>query len=684
MAETATTAAEALGLALNAFGKSGGFRKNATLPVPEGLMQARSVQLRAETEHLDPLEAARLVVSEAIDSRIEERLGRALQVFLQTDKPTNWNARDVTTRRAQAGAKLTSSAKPTGLSGRTWERQYELAACLELASAIMDMDAQIERREAVTAQRRLTRAWPLTLAVLPFRYGGDMLDEPLVDGFADDIISCLARVPGLTVISPTASRAWMLEADPLEAARKRADVDLVVSGAIRQLDTVLHVTLRIEETTGHTTRWAESFDLEASDMLAAQAAIAAAVLDVLNPPQTRAPLVLTGGDTTDPEAYELYLRGRGLMMRNTEADVDVALGLFDRAIKIDETFANAHAGRGYALWRQYFSGWAGRSALEYALGCVDRALKLDPSAVAARLTKVRMCWDLGWHAEGLREGQLAVAANTHARQARLALARALNNAGLADLALPLTKSILIAEPKEVAARKLLIWNLLMTGNYDDAAADGRDYLALNRNDANTAWAVAGALLAGHHYDEATHVCTQALRADPTDATLWLLKGYVFRAAGAGVEATSSWEEGAAIVSARIRQVQENERFRAFLANIHAALGDAEVARSAIERVEESQPDCSYLAYRCAGALAELKDTDGALQRLQRAITNGFLSVQLLRFEERFGFANVKDTSLYKRRSAALEKTVDALRRQYTPLVEALTASRNGGADDEEE
>ncbi len=81
--------------------------------------------------------------------------------------------------------------------------------------------------------------------------------------------------------------------------------------------------------------------------------------------------------------------------------------------------------------------------------------------------------------------------------------------------------------------------------------------------------------------------------------------------------------------------------------------------------------------------AELEDVDGALRRLQAAIQNGFLSVQLLRFEERFGLAKVRNTMLYSPRIQTLEGKVDVLRRQYRPLVEALTA-QNGGPDDAEE
>ena len=445
----------------------------------------------------------------------------------------------------------------------------------------------------------------------------------------------------------------------------------------------LHVALHIDQTAEpNVTRWSGSFDFDTSDFLGAQLKIAESVLGVLDPPDGSGGLQISGGDTTNPEAYELYLKGSGLLSRNTEPETSLALDLLEHALAIDSNFASAHAQRGYGLWRQYFSGWAGDGALGEAQGCVDHALQLDPSSIRARLTRIRICWDPGLHEEQLREGRRAVVINPGARQARLAFARALNNAGLADLALLLTRTILGTEPREVAARKLLIWNLLMTRDYEEAAADGRDYLLLNPGDANTAWAVAGAFMAKEDYDEAVDVCEQGLRADLSDATLWLLKGYVLRAAGAVDEAIAAWEEGAGVVGARLRTIRENDRVRAFLANIHACLGDDESARREIEYVEDRQPENAYVAYRCVGPLAELGYADESLKSLQRAIDLGFLSVQLLRFDRTHLRRVTARCSGHRVR--ALEDRVEALRQQYSPHVEALVTAEGGGTEDAEE
>jgi transcriptional regulator with XRE-family HTH domain len=80
-------------------------------------------------------------------------------------------------------------------------------------------------------------------------------------------------------------------------------------------------------------------------------------------------------------AHELYLRGQGLLATNEKQQIDAAVTLLDRALDIDPRFARAQAARGYARWRQYFSGWGSELLiLERALGDVDAALRLAPDS----------------------------------------------------------------------------------------------------------------------------------------------------------------------------------------------------------------------------------------------------------------------------------------------------------------
>lgn len=676
MDESRTLTVDALAGEIREFGKAGGFRERAASVVLDGCLRLRSVELRERLDSVDVVEAFRRITDETIQAELEPGRGAAMTVFVQVREKSG-AGRDVTDRRKRAGAQMTSPSRPRGISGRTWERKYELPACEELARGLLRAEAELARSEAAVERPRLAKSWPLRLAVLPFRYAAEgSLDEVLIDGFADDIISRLSRVQGLEFVSPTSARAWMVEPDPLQAAHDRAGVDLVVTGAIRRDGAVLHMTLRLDETSSRTTRWSDSFDLEASDLLGAQLAVAEAVLQVLQPRETGAVVQASGGDTGDASAYELYLRGTGHVLRNTAVELSLAVELYERALAIDDAFANAHAQLGYALWRQYFSGWAGNEALNESLRRVNRAVQLDQTSISARFTRIRILWDLGLHEDALREGKRAVIGHPQARQARLALARALNNAGLADLALPLTETILNDEPREVAARKLLIWNLLMVGDYERASVEGRSYLTLNPGDANTSWAVAAAYFMLDQHGEAVRVASQGLISDTADATLWLLKGYVLADADSTESALRTWNEGIALVEAQAHMTGPNDRLESWLANLHACVGSESQAMAIIEQVEERQPKNSYLAYRSCMAYAQLRQIDAALTRLRGAIDHGFLSVQLLRLEEAWGLTSITSTALYEPRVQELERKVAAIRENYAPLVEELVSATN--------
>lgn len=168
-------------------------------------------------------------------------------------------------------------------------------------------------------------------------------------------------------------------------------------------------------------------------------------------------------------AYELYLRGQGLLTTNEKQRVEAAATLLGRALDIDPHFARAQAARGYAQWRQYFSGWGSNlSTLERALCDVDIALRLDPGSIGARTALIRICWDMGWHERALEIGRAIYVKNSDSLDATLAFARALNNAGMAEVALPLTRAVLHVDPTDPTALKLLIWNHLMVGDCTSA------------------------------------------------------------------------------------------------------------------------------------------------------------------------------------------------------------------------
>ncbi len=359
---------------------------------------------------------------------------------------------------------------------------------------------------------------------------------------------------------------------------------------------------------------------------------------------------------------ELLVRAHALLAANGRREIEAAKALLDRAVIRDPRFAPAIAARGYASWRQYFAGWAKSSqVLASAMSDVGAALAADPDSVWAHLAFIRVCWDLGWHEPALAAGRAVFTGHPDSLDATLAFARALNNAGLAQFALPLVDSILVADPTSPAALRLRIWSHLMVGNFSHAAEAAAGYLPAHPADANTRWAAALACRYLGEGAEAVRIIEDAAAADPGDIAVWVLLGYLRRelcgeaAAGEGWRAGLAHADGLGISSSRAR---------AWLANLYAALGEERKALDIVHDLCTREPGNGYLRYRLAHVLAELGRGDQAAGLLDQAVSRGFLSVQLARREEVLATATISASERYRAIMGRLEQRVAACAAAY--------------------
>lgn len=665
---------------LRQFGKDGGFRELKKTPCLRHLLALRCVDQRSREEGGSRVLALQAILKDIIDNDIDLGIGNALTPFLQI-KTSGWG-RDLGARRDRAGGHMQSVGHPRGVSARTWERRYELHACLHVARLVVALEKDALREMSPPVPSLLSRSRPPILAIAPFHYvTAPTLDKYVVQGLVDDVASRLARLSTLIVISPSSAESWAFDPDPLRRAHEESSADIVLTGTLQHAADGLRVTLRLDDTTTSQIRWSTSLLFSVGRLMEAQAGIADAVvsaLDIdLSRPETNA---LRRPRTHDAAAYEFYLRAVGLLAQNSEAETRVALGLLHQAVALDGDFAAAWAYKGYALWRQYFSGWAGgANLLTQALDCANSALDRDGSSVAARITRIRVGWDLGLHEDALIDGEAALEAQPHNPHALLAIARALNNCGLADLALHISRSLLSVDPADITVRKLLIWNLVMVKQYHQALTEGEAHLALHAGDANTSWAVAASALGAGKPELGAKIALRGLEADGTDASLWLLAGYAYRHAGDETAALTTWSRGVDAVRARSSASPDNHRLLSWLAGLYACVGDVSAARTTIRQSLSAEPTNAYLAYRVAGAFAEAGDISSALQQIRKAIDHGFRSVQLLEFDQRLSFSTLGGSILFQQYIKDLNGRVDEIRTRYRPLVERLTIE--GGSDD---
>lgn len=226
-----------------------------------------------------------------------------------------------------------------------------------------------------------------SVAVLPFADLSEASDqEYFADGMAEEILHALVRVPGLRVTSRTSAFAFKNVAKDVREIGTELDVGAVLEGSVRRDANTVQVRAQLVDVATGFSIWSETFTRELRDVFQIQNEIARAIADVLRGSLLAdadgagedAPMIRP--TTSDPAAYDEYLRGRFEFNRRTPESLLAAIDHFDRATRLDSAFAPAYAGLGltYALLPFYDDAVPPDVAQQKARESADRALRLDP------------------------------------------------------------------------------------------------------------------------------------------------------------------------------------------------------------------------------------------------------------------------------------------------------------------
>lgn len=238
----------------------------------------------------------------------------------------------------------------------------------------------------VSAVERLEGQAPIrALAVLPLaNLSGDPQQEYFADGMTEALISALAKIRALKVISRTSVMHYKHVDMRLPQIARELGVDAVIEGAVTLTGGRVRVSAQLVRAATDEHLWAESYDREQADVLSLHAdlarAIACEVRAVVTPDEEER---LDKSPRVDPAAHEAELRARYFLAKATAADMDRAIHWFEQAIARDAPLAGAHAG----LAQSYFaragplSGGLSvaeqRSYLARAKSAAERAISLD-------------------------------------------------------------------------------------------------------------------------------------------------------------------------------------------------------------------------------------------------------------------------------------------------------------------
>jgi adenylate cyclase len=220
-----------------------------------------------------------------------------------------------------------------------------------------------------------------SIAVLPLEaLGAEGGSDYFADGLTEDIISALGRFRELSVMSLGAVFAYKgKHPSPMEVGRD-LKVRYVVDGSIRRAPERIRVAVSLTDTDRSAVLWSEKYDAEPKDIFAVQDQITRRISGALALQVTG--LELARSATKPPnnlEAYDLVLRGRGLLSSLTRSANAQARALFERAIALDPNYAPAYVGLGQVDMRAANQGWTQDpgEALERAEKLAQKAITLD-------------------------------------------------------------------------------------------------------------------------------------------------------------------------------------------------------------------------------------------------------------------------------------------------------------------
>src|SRR6266511_3491721 len=219
-----------------------------------------------------------------------------------------------------------------------------------------------------------------SIAVLPFdNLSRDPDNAYFCEGVQDEILTRLAKVADLKVISRTSTQHFKSTPDNLPQIAKQLGVAHILEGSVQKASDQVRVNVQLINALTDAHLWADTYDRKLTDIFAVESEIAKTIADTL---QAR----LTGSEKTemskkpteDPEAYEFYLKGRFFWNKRTGIDLRKAIEYFNQAVARDPNYALAYVGLSdsYLLLPNYGST-SSQEALPPARAAAKKALALD-------------------------------------------------------------------------------------------------------------------------------------------------------------------------------------------------------------------------------------------------------------------------------------------------------------------
>ncbi|MGH9463453.1 MAG: TPR end-of-group domain-containing protein [Vicinamibacteria bacterium] len=432
-----------------------------------------------------------------------------------------------------------------------------------------------------------------SIAVLPFADMSPNQDqEYFADGVAEELTNTLSHLQGIYVAPRTSAFQFKGQPIGIRQIGEHLGVDVIVQGSVRKADDNLRVTAQLLRAGDGANLWSATYDRTEGDVFAVQEELARAITNALQVPLLYNPKEYwTGHYTDDPRIYEIYLRRRHRLNRGEEADIAMAIDLFEDVLAQDGDYAPAYAGLVDAYARLAFLGLASPPEVEAEKRAAERAVGLDTNLPDAQLAlaayEILFRWD--WE-----QGERAV------------------------------RRALELDPADPEAHEWYAHLMIATGRLDEGLAEARRARELDALSPSPATTVALALYLKQDFRQAQDESQRILRWAPDSKVTRVILGLTYRQ-------QSRFEEA-------IAEFQELERTTAgnsaaslsFKAQTYAIAGREEEARNALDELK-GLAELRYIAPSYfARVHLGLGENDVALDWLEASAENRSLPVATIK------------------------------------------------------
>jgi serine/threonine protein kinase/tetratricopeptide (TPR) repeat protein len=429
-----------------------------------------------------------------------------------------------------------------------------------------------------------------SIAVLPFENGSGKTDlDYLSDGVSESIIDRLSQLPQLKVIARSSSFRYRGQNLNLKEISDALQVQAIVTGRVVQRGDSYQIRIEMIDTRENQNLWSETFNRNASDIQSVQTDISRLIAENLR-------LRLSGTQTqqlatqpTNPEAYELVLKGRFYSNKGGTENQKRAIECFQQAIAVDPNCALAYAGLADAY---RFLGGDPKERLPKRETAVRRALELDENLAEAHFSMGQYQRDLWQWQEAELEYKRAMQLNPNYSHA---------HSGLSGL-------------------------LSLLGRHDEAIAEDRRARELDPVGVIVNTVVGRTLHYARRYDEAIEHLKRTIDLDQTSPTAHISLGDVYVTKGLYREAVAEYHTA-------IKLGDASNEVQIRLGAAYAKMGERERALDILKGLQTS--DRYVSAGQLAILYAALGEREQAFASLERAYTEHSPSLQFLKVDPAF-------------------------------------------------